>query len=143
MTDVYFHIRRSNGLVLRCEWNALRLRPAVPYEKIVEMAKAAGRTEHAVGRRNDIVLQTHYYGGVGTLIWEFVTPPGPGGARQDDTWWDATTGELIYSMVLHGGTPDKPYRNPQYFVEVNDALLKRQYREVDPRARCGTGEEID
>ena len=27
-------------------------------------------------------------------------------------------------MVLHGGTPEKPYRNPKYFTEVTDELIQ-------------------
>ena len=48
------------------------------------------------------------------MTWDFCTEPEPGGnyIPEDNTWWDAMTGELVYSQVIHGGTPDKPYKNP-------------------------------
>ena len=51
LTRVRIHLRRSNGFIQRCEWRPLRLRPTVPYEKVAEMAKAAGRTGDR-GRRH-------------------------------------------------------------------------------------------
>ena len=73
----------------------------------------------------EIYLETRYRGGAGTLVWIFEVPPSPGGSSLYETWWDATTGDLLYSMVLHGGTPEKPYQNPKYFTEVNDEVIKR------------------
>jgi hypothetical protein len=127
LTRVSVNVRRSNGFVQRCNWSAFRLRPKIPYEKVVEMAKAAGR---ARGRTDDISLYMSYNGGVGTLVWEFVTPPEPGGATTDDTWWDAMTGELVYSKVLDGGTGHKPYKNPKYFGKVDDDQIKRNVEKL-------------
>ena len=111
-------IRRSDGFVQRCEWSAERLRPKISYEKAAEMAKAAGRKGN---RDDDIRLAPYYNGGKETLLWAFCTPPPPGGGMpQDDTSWDAMTGELVFSMMLHGGTPQKPYYNAKYTAEIKD-----------------------
>ena len=131
LAGVYFHVRRSNGFVERCELNEVRLRPKVPYEKVAELAKAAGRTGRRTVRTDDIVLKMHYRGGLGTLTWDYRTPPPPGGGMPlDETWWDAMTGKLVYSKVLHGGTPEKPYQNPKYFPELNDETIKRNLEKL-------------
>jgi len=123
--NAYVEVRRSDGFIRECDLRTQRLRPKVPYEKVVEMAKAAGRTGD---RTDDIVLYTHYNGGIGTVTWDYGTPPDMkmgGVAPVDETWWDATSGELLFSMVLRGGTPEKPYKNPKFFTEVNDEVIKR------------------
>jgi hypothetical protein len=118
----YMRVRRSDGLIERADFGAHLPPPKVSYEKVAEMAKAAGRSGN---RDDDIVLVTLYHGGIGTLTWHFRTPPHSVGVPTDETWWDAMTGELVYSMVLDGGTGHKPYKNPKYFSEVNDEVIKR------------------
>ena len=127
---VRVNLRRSDGFVTLCDWRTYRLRPKVPYEKVVEMAKAAGRTGD---RTDDIVLYTHYNAGIGTLTWDYRIPPDPdrgGITARDETWWDAMTGELIYSVVLDGGTGHTPYKNPKYFPAVNDELIKHNLEKI-------------
>ena len=58
-------------------------------------------------------------------MWIYEVPAPPGGGPRNETWWDAMSGELLFSKVLHGGTKKKPYQNPRYFSEVNDAVIKR------------------
>ena len=121
LTRVSVNLRRSNGFVQRCNWSAFRLRPKVPYEKVAEMAKAAGRTGNS---NRDIMLYMTYNGGIGTLVWEYYTAR-RGTTSLDDTWWDAMTGELVYSKVLDGGTGRTPYNNPKYFGKVDDDQINR------------------
>jgi hypothetical protein len=101
LIGVYIHVRRSDGFIQRCEWIALRLRPKLPYEKVAEMAKAIPVGDLGPGK---ICLEMRFRGGVGTLVWTYYVPPHPGGGELHETWWDAMTGELLYSKVLHGAT---------------------------------------
>jgi HEAT repeat protein len=123
-------IGRANGLITMCNyWSVADRQPKVPYEKVAEMAKAAGRKYE---RGDDIVLREIIHrAGVGILTWDFRTPPPPGGSEPfDDTVWDATTGELLYSKVLDGGTGHAPYENPKYYGEVSDDVIQRNLEKL-------------
>ena len=126
LTRVTIQVRRSDGFIQRCNWKTVRLQPKFPYEKVAEMAKAAGKTLHVNGF---IALRMSYNGGIGTLVWELCPPP-EAGLGSVDTRWDAMTGDLVYSEVLHGGTSEKPYKNPNYYTDVNDEVIKRNIEKV-------------
>ena len=70
----------------------------------------------------------HYNVGIGTLVWDFGTPRD--GPPKDRTFWDAITGELVYSMILDGGTGHLPYKNPRYYSAVNDDVIKRNIEKL-------------
>jgi hypothetical protein len=126
LTHVYIDVRRSDGFIQRCNWDTVRLRPTFPYEKVAEMAKAAGRTGHS---NDDIMLGMSFNGGIGTLVWEFCPPP-EAGLGSVHTQWDAMTGELVYSQVLHGGTAEKPYENRKYCRQLDDEAIKRNIEKM-------------
>ena len=48
-------------MIQQCDWRKTRLRPKVPYEKVAEMAKAAGRSGAAT---TTFFCETHYNGGM-------------------------------------------------------------------------------
>ena len=90
------------------------------------MAKEAGLN----GPRR-VWFATVFRAGVDTPVWQYFIPPEPGGGGpEDETWWDANTGELLYSEVLRGGTAREPYRNPAFFVEVTDELIMRNVEKM-------------
>ncbi len=127
LAGAYTHVRRSDGFIQRYNWSKLRVRPTVPYEKAAEMAKAIRKSENGPGT---IHLEMRYRGGACTPVWFYFVPSAPGGSTLNDTWWDAMTGELLYSKVLHGGRPEKPYQSPKYFTEVNDEMIRRNIEKL-------------
>ena len=88
------------------------LREALPVPKIpVEAIARRARSAIKGFQEGRLQLVRHYYACVETLVWLYEVPPPPMGAPEDRTLWDATTGRLLYSVVLNGGTPGKPYRS--------------------------------
>jgi hypothetical protein len=117
-----FHVRRPDGFIARCNWTEERVRPLVPYEKAVDLAK---EIPNRPGLMRTICLIRRYRGCVGTLVWIYYAPNSRGAGLKDETWWDAMTGKLVFSEVLGGGTPQKPYENPKYFPKLDDDVIKR------------------
>ena len=127
LTAFVFHVRRSDGFIQRCDWYGDPIKPKIPFEKVAKMAKAIPKGE---GRSGELRFDMQYRAGLGTPMWIYEVPALPGGWPTKTTWWDATTGDLLFSVVLRGGTAEKPYQNPKYFTAVTDAVIQRNIEKL-------------
>lgn len=125
-TGARVEIGLDDGLVHHC-----RLLPSLPEPKV------ASDSIHAIAQQSlpkfnpeHLSLRKFYYAGQGRLIWYYAVPPIPKGHETDVCYWDANTGKLLYSEVLNGGTYDKPYRDPEFFVEQNEESFRRNIEEA-------------
>jgi len=113
--SVVFLIRKPDGLVTRVSRFAQIRKPKISFAEISGVARKSGLNSWL----SDITLESRNLGGRLRLVWRYETPPSEGGSGPNDTtFWDANTGELLCSMVLHGGTPEKPYGAETIYKEA-------------------------
>ncbi len=123
---VYITIRSADGLVLRARIKEALPAPKIPFEAIVKEAKS--KIENF--QEKYLHLSRRCNGCRRTLVWEYVVPPPPMGQPEDFTWWDATTGVLLYSVVLKGGTREKPYRDKAFYAEMDLEQMENQLKDI-------------
>ncbi len=128
-------IREKDGLVLNASISAPLEEPAIPFEVILEEAR-----EKVYGvRRKDMRLAEIHHFADRRLVWEHADDKGT--YIKDHCIWDAMTGELLYSVVLNGGTYHRPYRNPTFYSypteeEVKamvEKLIEKQVEELEEK----------
>ena len=106
-------VREQDGLVTRVDQHLPIRKPKISSAEISSLAKKSGLN----GWLSDIRLESRNFGGRLRLIWRYESPPtiDGGGGPNDTTIWDADTGEILLSMRLNGGTPDKPYGEEGFY----------------------------
>jgi len=123
---VRVEVRKEDGLITRVELRHSLPRPTLSFDEAAKLAKASFKDFDP----ENLSPGSVFHAGITRMTWYYAVPPPPEGDSRDDTEWDATTGEILYSKVLKGGKPEKPYENPVFYTEVNEEVYKRNIEKV-------------
>ncbi|MHC4983869.1 MAG: hypothetical protein ACYTF6_11985, partial [Planctomycetota bacterium] len=78
----------------------------------------------------NLSFEVEHYFTSSAPTWKYRIPAPQQGSAKDRTFWDARTGDLLYSEVIKGGTRKKPYRSENFYFTPDEKELVSRLKQL-------------
>ncbi|MDK1030386.1 MAG: hypothetical protein QGD94_00090 [Planctomycetia bacterium] len=124
-------VQKGNGIISQ---TGLMQLPA-PKVSRKQMSETAAKSIKDFNEKH-LWLDIHYYYSAQTLVWIYEVLPTKDGPARERSIWDATSGEILYSEILNGGTGKKPFRSDKFYFEPTAKAVKNiLMKSIETRAK--------
>lgn len=123
-TEIGMGIDTESGRVTGVSIRRAFKKPKISYDDIV--SKAEKEIPNFKAKHLSLTVKHHFADR--RIVWRYadVRPT----YIKNETWWDANTGELLYSRVLNVEEPGKEYMNPNFYSYPKEDEAKVMVEEL-------------